>query len=174
MRCPLKICQIFILVSVATGCATQPEVSDLSEAKSNQYPMSSMRDEHNALLSLSDSLDSYFSDWEGTPYRWGGASKKGVDCSAFTQHAYQVIFQQQLPRTTLQQVKTGEKVKRKNAKQGDLVFFKTGARRYHVGVYLGDNAFMHASTSKGVITSRLDNPYWQSVLWQFRRYATTE
>ncbi|WP_028022522.1 C40 family peptidase [Enterovibrio calviensis] len=115
-------------------------------------------------------LIQYFEEWQGTPYRWGGATKRGIDCSAFTQQAYQAVFQHSLPRTTRQQVTQGNKTSLKSASFGDLIFFKTGSRRYHVGIYIGDKQFMHASSSKGVIISTLDNPYWSARIWQIRNY----
>ncbi|WP_241033822.1 NlpC/P60 family protein [Vibrio maerlii] len=110
-----------------------------------------------------------YQDWRGTPYRLGGQSKSGIDCSAFVQVAYQQALAINLPRTTKLQSQLGQEVSYRTASSGDLVFFKTGVKVRHVGVYLGNNAFMHASTSKGVVVSRLDNPYWADAFWQFRR-----
>ncbi|WP_297478269.1 NlpC/P60 family protein [uncultured Photobacterium sp.] len=110
-----------------------------------------------------------YRNWKGTPYRYGGSSKKGIDCSAFVQVGYSSVYKKALPRTTLQLVKKGKKVNRNNAKEGDLVFFRTGRNSRHVGIYLGNLKFMHASQSKGVIISRLDNPYWRRHFWQIRR-----
>ncbi|GAL21196.1 lipoprotein NlpC [Vibrio maritimus] len=86
----------------------------------------------------------------------------------FCTGVYKDAYALSLPRTTAQQVKVGEKVSYNNAQSGDLVFFKTGRKTRHVGIYLGGNTFMHASTSKGVVLSRLDNPYWASTFWHFR------
>ena len=110
-----------------------------------------------------------YEKWAGTPYEYGGTSKNGVDCSAFVQSVYLEAQNQALPRTTKAQSKLGYKVDIKKLKSGDLLFFKTSAKERHVGIYLSNNAFMHASTSKGVIISKLNNPYWASVFWQARR-----
>jgi cell wall-associated NlpC family hydrolase len=110
-----------------------------------------------------------YEEWKGTPYRYGGSSKSGVDCSAFVQAVFQQASATTLPRTTLEQSKSGKRVDLDSARSGDLLFFKTGYKDRHVGIYLGDNRFMHASTSKGVIISRLNNPYWASAFWQVRR-----
>ncbi|WP_442957453.1 NlpC/P60 family protein [Photobacterium sp. S4TG1] len=114
-------------------------------------------------------FDGVYHNWKGTPYRYGGSSKKGIDCSAFVQVGYSAVYQKSLPRTTLELVKRGKQVKRNNAKEGDLVFFRTGRNSRHVGIYLGNSEFLHASQSKGVIISRLDNPYWRRHFWQIRR-----
>jgi cell wall-associated NlpC family hydrolase len=83
--------------------------------------------------------------------------------------AFQDALQLSLPRTTKQQVRVGSELDYSEAQIGDLVFFKTSRSVRHVGVYVGNKQFMHASTSKGVIISRLDNPYWASKFWHFRR-----
>ncbi|WP_050937740.1 C40 family peptidase [Vibrio harveyi] len=123
----------------------------------------------NQLLSGNQDLYQFYNEWEGTPYRLGGTKKSGIDCSAFVQKAFVVAYKMSLPRTTRQQSKQGVEMSWSDAQQGDLVFFKTKRSTYHVGIYLGNKQFMHASTSKGVIISRIDNPYWASKFWQVRR-----
>lgn len=108
-------------------------------------------------------------EWKGVPYRYGGMSKRGVDCSAFVYLAYKDIIGKHLPRTTADQSSVGSKVSKRNLKMGDLVFFKTGWSTRHVGIYLSDSNFLHASTSQGVMISTLDNSYWRSKYWQSRR-----
>ncbi|CCN35267.1 putative lipoprotein nlpC [Vibrio nigripulchritudo MADA3029] len=114
-------------------------------------------------------LSKVYTRWEGVPYRFGGNDRYGLDCSAFTKIAFSEAFSKTLPRTTESQSQLGTKIRYRDAQPGDLVFFKTGFKQRHVGVYMGNNAFMHASTSKGVIISRLDNPYWADAFWHFRR-----
>ncbi|EOD81150.1 Lipoprotein NlpC [Grimontia indica] len=80
------------------------------------------------------------------------------------------MFEHSLPRTTRQQIKTGDKISLATADHGDLIFFKTGSTRYHVGIYIGEKQFMHASSSKGVTISRVDNPYWSARVIDVRRY----
>lgn len=123
----------------------------------------------NQLLSGNQDLYQFYNEWEGTPYRLGGIKKSGIDCSAFVQKAFVEAYKMSLPRTTRQQSKQGVEMSWSDAQQGDLVFFKTKRTTYHVGIYLGNKQFMHASTSKGVIISRIDNPYWASKFWQVRR-----
>lgn len=106
------------------------------------------------------------SKWEGTPYQLGGNSREGIDCSAYTKITYQKVFGLNLPRTTIDQVTTGENIQRRNLAPGDLIFFRTGSKQRHVGVYVEQGLFMHASTSKGVTLSRLDNPYWHQHYWK--------
>lgn len=110
-----------------------------------------------------------FHHWQGTPYRLSGSNKRGVDCSAFIQNVYTHSFDVQLPRTTEKQAQQGYFVERNKLQVADLVFFKTGWNIRHVGIYIGNNEFIHASKSKGVITSSLDNVYWKSNYWQAKR-----
>lgn len=113
-------------------------------------------------------LEQQYQVWAGTPYRLGGADKNGVDCSALVQSIFTQAFDVQLPRTTSEMVATGDLVTRQALQPLDLVFFRTG-RTQHVGIYLGQGEFLHASTSRGVIISKLDNPYWKRNFWTARR-----
>lgn len=113
-------------------------------------------------------LEQQYETWAGTPYRLGGVDFSGVDCSALVQNIFTEAFDIELPRTTSQQVSVGEPVDKKSLEPLDLVFFKTGRTR-HVGIYLGEGEFLHASTSQGVIISTLNNPYWKRHYWTARR-----
>ncbi len=98
----------------------------------------------------------------GTPYKFGGTSRKGIDCSAFTQLIFQESLNIEIPRSTLQQIKIGKPVNREELQFGDLVFFNTRRRQNpgHVGIYLWDNYFVHASTKYGVIVSSMADGYY--------------
>jgi peptidoglycan DL-endopeptidase LytE len=97
----------------------------------------------------------------GAPYRFGGSSLKGIDCSSFVQKIYR-IFDITLPRNAREQSKVGINISRENLTQGDLVFFHTKRSLGHVGIYIGNNEFVHASSrSKGVRIDSLDTPYYQ-------------
>jgi len=97
----------------------------------------------------------------GAPYRFGGASLKGLDCSAFVKRVYS-IFDINLPRTAREQAQLGQKVSREQLAVGDLVFFHT--RRYigHVGIYIGNDQFVHAASGRHreVTISSLNEPYY--------------
>ncbi len=107
--------------------------------------------------------------WRGVPYRLGGTDRGGIDCSAFVQRTFAERFGIALPRTTAQQGRAGVAVTREALRPGDLVFFKTGRKLRHVGIYLGDGRFLHASTSRGVTLSSLENRYWRERYWKARR-----
>lgn len=116
-------------------------------------------------------LEQHRKSWAGTRYVLGGTTKRGVDCSGFTQVTYQELFGKSLPRMTVDQAKVGKKIARDQLKTGDLVFFNTGRgpNGKHVGIYVKNGEFLHASTKKGVIYSNLNNPYWNKAFWQARR-----
>jgi lipoprotein Spr len=94
-------------------------------------------------------------DWWATNYCLGGTTKQCVDCSGFTGMLYREIFKANLPRTASEQYNALQKINRDELKEGDLVFFKASKRGHisHVGYYLCNNKFVHASTSNGVIIS---------------------
>lgn len=99
-------------------------------------------------------------EWMGTRYCYGGNSKSCIDCSAFTGTIFRNVFKIDLPRTAREQYSICTKVKKNELKEGDLVFFNTRGGISHVGVYLHNNKFVHASTSSGVMISDLDDNYW--------------
>ncbi|MEF1282494.1 NlpC/P60 family protein [Vibrio sp. M250220] len=153
-----------ILTTLLTACSSSPQQESQPASATYLAPNASQ-------LAIRESLIKVYDQWEGVPYRLGGSSLNGVDCSAFVQTAFQQAMGIQLPRTTLDQVKVGTEIAYSQATIGDLVFFKTAPNTRHVGVYIGGKQFMHASTSKGVVISRLDNPYWASKYWHFRRVS---
>jgi lipoprotein Spr/probable lipoprotein NlpC len=110
-----------------------------------------------------------YGEWKGTKYRLGGSSKWGVDCSGFVYLTYRSKFGISLPRTTTYQSAQGVVVSRKALRPGDLVFFKTGAGRRHVGIFVEKRKFLHASATRGVMLSSLDNSYWAAKYWTARR-----
>ena len=105
----------------------------------------------------------------GVPYLWGGTTPSGFDCSGFLQY----VFRQNginLLRTSKQQYTMGVRVSKANLQKGDLVFFQTGSNGIsHVGMYIGNGQFIHASSSNGVTISSLNNSYWVRTYYGARR-----
>ncbi|PKG37252.1 NlpC/P60 family protein [Psychromonas sp. Urea-02u-13] len=159
---------IITLTCFFLGACSVPSKPSSSAKSSNkaQVNKSQSMNEEQLLFYL---LRKEFAYWQGTPYQLGGNSKKGIDCSEFVKNVYRDGLNFTLPRTTKTQVEKGYLVYKNQLQVGDLVFFKTGWRTRHVGIYIGNNEFIHASTSKGVITSKLDNVYWKKKYWQARR-----
>lgn len=107
------------------------------------------------------SLLRYIEDWYGTRYRFGGNTKQGIDCSGFTCNLSNSVFGKNLPRTARQQFDAAQKIPTDYLQEGDLVFFNTRGGVSHVGIYLSNNKFVHASTSSGVIISDLNEEYYR-------------
>lgn len=105
-------------------------------------------------------------DWIGTPYRFGGSSHNGIDCSAFTKELYSKVFNLTIRRNSRDIFSMVSPLKKDELKEGDLVFFKINSRSIsHVGIYLGNNKFAHAS-SGGVKVSSLDDDYYSHYFYR--------
>jgi len=102
----------------------------------------------------------FIDEWYGTPYRLGGTTKKGVDCSAFSQFLFATVYGFSIPRTAREQYNLTTRISRTELKEGDLIFFSNRGGISHVGVYLQNNKFVHASTSDGVMISDIFEEYW--------------
>ena len=145
---------ILIMVSVFASCAYQ-EKKEVPVA----YPPGEAEQQLRAALE----------EWDGTPYQWGRADHKGIDCSGLVMRLYEDVFNRQLPRTTKEQMAFGRPVTRTGLKSGDLVFFSLKKKGYHVGIFLNNGEFAHASTSLGVTISSLHDPYWEKSFLTARR-----
>lgn len=105
-------------------------------------------------------------DWIGTPYHFGGSSRRGIDCSAFTKELYSEVFNLDIKRNSRDIFSMVNPVAKDELKEGDLVFFKIHSRSIsHVGIYLGNNKFAHAS-SKGVAIGSLDDAYYSRYFYK--------
>ena len=99
----------------------------------------------------------------GVPYEYGGTGREGMDCSAFTAIVYEDATRRQIPRSTADQYQEGTDVDRDQLRFGDLVFFNTTGRTpSHVGIYIEDDLFAHASVSYGVTISSMESSYYRN------------
>ncbi len=153
---PRRFLPLLLLVMLLTGCGSSPKMPSPAfkpelkpAAADTESTLSRLYQQH--------------TDWRGTPYRLGGQSRSGIDCSAFVQITYQDVFGLRLPRTTSQQIRAGQPISKTDLQAGDLVFFRNGN---HVGIYLEDDHFLHASTRLGVTISSMNNIYWSRKYWR--------
>lgn len=144
--CLLSVLVLFLLVS---GCASSGAMNRSGRVESR--------------------IRAEYARWRGTPYLLGGTTRRGIDCSAFVQNVYADAFGIDIPRSTADQVREGRRVQPAQMKAGDLVFFRPPGASRHVGIYLGNGTFTHASTSQGVTLGSLEEAYWQSAYWTSRR-----
>jgi lipoprotein Spr len=143
---------------------TDEKVSDDQEGLAKDYLSQIMGVALSATSNMK--LFHFVYDWIGTPYRFGGSSRNGIDCSAFTKELYSQVFNMDIERSSRDIFSMVSPVRRDDLKEGDLVFFKIHSRRIsHVGIYLGNNRFAHAS-SKGVAISSLDDAYYRRYFYR--------
>ncbi|HTH82587.1 MAG TPA: NlpC/P60 family protein [Mucilaginibacter sp.] len=142
--------------TVPNQADTQP--ADEQESLAKDYLSQIMRVAVSATSNMK--LFNFVYDWIGTPYRFGGNTKKGVDCSAFTKQLYSQVFNLDIKRNSRDIFSMVSPVSKDDLKEGDLVFFKIHSRSIsHIGIYLGNNRFAHASL-RGVAINSLDEAYW--------------
>ncbi|MCW9707488.1 NlpC/P60 family protein [Fodinibius salsisoli] len=149
--------------------AADPSYGSGAEDDSTQFDGNPVAMSVSTMNKTETSLMQAYRDWKGTPYRLGGGTQRGVDCSMFVNIVFEEYFDIGLPRNTRTQLNVGDGVRRSAIRTGDLVFFRTGRRTLHVGVVINQDEFLHASTSEGVTISELDQKYWSSRYLSARR-----
>lgn len=139
-----------------TPVLSQPSVAKPTSRGTNINPLGL---EYSATDNVS--LYAEVNEWMGVPYKYGGNSKQGVDCSAFVGAVIKKVYGIALHRTANEMLSDVKLVEAKNLQEGDLMFFtNSNGKVSHVGIYLKDGLFAHASTSAGVCVSRTSDKYW--------------
>ncbi|MDP4221108.1 MAG: NlpC/P60 family protein [Bacteroidota bacterium] len=135
---------------------------DPETARSRQTDFTLFDESDPKVTSTRSDVMQHIIDWVGTRYHFGGLTRSGIDCSAFTREVFRTSFNVDLPRTASMQSVLGSSVHKDELKFGDLVFFHTAgyAKVSHVGIYVGEGLFANASCSRGVTVSSLDSKYW--------------
>jgi lipoprotein Spr len=166
----------FIEGMVISRAGLSSNVANTGAAKIKNFTASSSNVEYAALWQfkyaqlldvqvenvLNTALFKFIEDWWGTPYVYGGKNKNGVDCSGFVNNVLSQVFSVPAGGSSAQLYEKSRKVSNAQMHEGDLVFFKTnGSSVSHVGVYLINDKFVHASTSSGVMISDLNETYWK-------------
>ncbi|MEG0473681.1 MAG: NlpC/P60 family protein, partial [Solibacillus sp.] len=126
---------------------------------------------HTAQAASTSELSTIAHQYIGVPYVYGGTTAKGLDCSGYTRIVFNKLGKD-LDRTAAEQYKQGTAVSKANLQSGDLVFFNTTGGVSHVGIYLGNNEFIHAGTSTGVTVAKFNSSYWSKRYIGAKRVAS--
>ena len=158
-----SVMAVFLLT---TSCATTQKQSTTTILKSEHHQTAKrpFNDDE-----IEQRLRAEYRRWEGTRHQLGGTDRRGIDCSGFVKAVYANLFNIYLPRTTETQVIQGRPIPSKELQAGDLVFFKPPTYPRHVGIFLSQSEFVHASKNKGVTISKIDPYYWEKYYWTARR-----
>ncbi len=154
---------VLSVVIISTGCSGLVTIyrgsTDAAEVSKEINRVEVPASDRSELRRLADEIRLFL----GTPYRWGGTTLEGVDCSGLVQTIYKRVYGISLPRTTRQQYEIGVPLKGSRLRLGDLVFFRLSRRGgvSHVGIYLGEGKFVHASSTRGVLISDLQQKYYR-------------
>jgi cell wall-associated NlpC family hydrolase len=174
---PAVLLAVAVAVAGCAGAASRPAVPTRADSTDDKARIHSRMHVAASAARAQDRsgveqrLRAEVRQWQGTPHCMGGESRRGIDCSGFVRRLYRDIYGRRIPRSTALQVKSGRAVGQNQLRTGDLVFFRVPGKGRHVGIYLGRSEFAHASTSKGVIVSSLEDRFWRRAYWTARRYV---
>lgn len=156
-----------VTINSGSNSVSLTQHKSIYDSRKNGRESNSLADQEINLNEISaaknETLAAFIKEWYGVPYRFGGTSKKGIDCSAFVRELYEDVYNIHLLRTAFEQFSASTPIfNKEELKEGDLVFFKIHSRHIsHVGVYLSEGKFVHASSSSGVMVSDLSDRYWR-------------
>jgi len=158
-----------------TACGTNRKmvVKKTSPTNTNNSNNKSISKKYAGILEVKEqdvsntALYSFIDDWYGVPYKYGGKSKNGVDCSGFVSNLYQDVYKEKVSGSSASIYESCKPVSIEKLKEGDMVFFKIDSDKIsHIGVYLMNNKFVHASTKKGVMISSLNEAYYKKYYYK--------
>lgn len=179
-----NLCLISFTAIVLSACHPHKKLSTTAEKQvilkdsktSSALSNSQLKTKYAALLTIDESrieniaLYALIDEWYGTAYKYGGCDKNGIDCSNFVGIVYQQIYATSLKGSSASIFNQCKVITKKELKEGDLLFFKIeGNRISHVGMYLQNNKFVHATTKKGVMINDLDEAYYATYFYKAGR-----
>ncbi|MBS1647615.1 MAG: C40 family peptidase [Bacteroidetes bacterium] len=165
---------LFLGTSCRSKKAVAPQTySHTAVVENKKVPPSEKAREQNIVESKktnSNKLQNFIAEWQGVTYKYGGADKKGIDCSHLAIALYADVYKKVISGPAYSIEQGTATIPMENIQEGDLVFFKIESKKVsHVGVYIGNNKFIHASTKKGVMVSDLSEPYYKKYFYKAGR-----
>ncbi|NPE59243.1 bifunctional murein DD-endopeptidase/murein LD-carboxypeptidase [Dickeya dadantii] len=164
---------VAVMLSACTNdIASVNNQTDRRVVNGGDPSLQASQDEFEAMVrnvEVKSKLLEQYASWKGVRYRLGGDSRKGIDCSGFVQRTFREQFGMDLPRSSYEQQDIGVQIQRNKLRPGDLVVFHAGSTGRHMGIYIGNQQFVHASTSIGVTISSMDDNYWKPRYREARR-----
>jgi len=162
-----RCCTLLLILVAVFSCRNSKKVIEPEKDK-KEVPYFAIQTKYAELLNVPPSeiknlaLYNFIDKWIGVKYKYGGTTTDGVDCSGFANILYKEVYKTVLPRSSAEIAKEIKNAPKTNLSEGDLLLFDIdGKKNSHVGIYLANNKFVHSSTSKGVIISSLELPYYQ-------------
>ena len=162
-----------IAIAVSIGSCRAHKGTAKTSDKEKTASSEKIKTKYAQLLNVSEAkidnikLYAFINDWYGVPYKYVGKNKQGIDCSAFTIELYKNVFNKDLTGTSASIADGCKVISKSKLSEGDLVFFKIESENItHIGVYLQNNKFVHASTKKGVMIDDLDEPYYKKYFFK--------
>jgi lipoprotein Spr/probable lipoprotein NlpC len=153
----------FLLVFTITSCKNKKNgINQIKSSSDKEIRIKYAEKLNTNELSIKNTkLYSFIDDWYGTPYKYGGIDKNGIDCSGFVFKLFEQVYSIKSPRTTTELYEVSNEIKKKDLKEGDLIFFKIDSKKVsHVGIFLMNNKFVHASSKKGIMISDLNEEFF--------------
>lgn len=169
---------IFILFSLAVSLSSCGSRKDISKTDTTTSTSKSkkVQKKYAEILSVDeDKIDNlklytFIDEWYGVPYKYGGKNKSGIDCSNFTSTLYNFVYNKPINGSSSSIFNQCKVISKNNLEEGDLVFFKIDNDNIsHIGVYLQNNKFVHATTKKGVMIDDLDEAYYKKYFYKCGR-----
>ena len=164
---------LLIIAVSLSSCRSHKEVSKTNTSSSKA---AKVKEKYALVLKVDESkienikLYTFIDEWYAVPYKYGGNTKSGIDCSNFTATLYSTIYNKSISGSSSGIFEKCKVVSKSNLEEGDLVFFKIdGNKISHIGVYLQNNKFVHATTKKGVMIDDLDEPYYKKYYFKSGR-----
>lgn len=169
------LCVIITIAFSSTSCRSHKD-SSTNTTNTNVPKTQKVKEKYASLLNVNESkienikLYSFIDEWYGVPYKYGGKNKNGIDCSNFTSTLYSTIYGKSISGSSASIYEQCKTISISSLEEGDLVFFKIdGNKISHIGVYLQNNKFVHATTKKGVMIDDLDETYYKKYFYKAGR-----